>query len=174
MKEIKLKINLKELENTPEQKQDFYFEEIIEELDNGISVKGTINAQLTEYGVQIQGEVDTKLNLICDRCLDFFEYNINVSFHEKFVKNGQNISQGQTEYELTDEDFAEDLQGREEINVTDLIYQNIIINVPGKKLCDINCVGSQALQDLNNKDETDPRLEIFKKLSDEIDNDKSN
>ncbi len=168
-----MKINLKEFENAPDQKQDFYFEEIIKELDNKTPVKGLISAQLTEYGVNINGEVDTKLNLICDRCLDFFEYNINVSFHEKFVKNGLNFTQNQTEYELSNENFAEELQDREEINVTDLIYQNIIINVPGKNLCDIDCKGTQALQYLNNRDEIDPRLEIFKKLSYKMDNDKT-
>ncbi len=169
-----MKINLKELEGQPEQKQDFYFDEIIDELENKKPVKGKVSAQLTEYGVLVQGEVDTKLNLICDRCLDFFEYNINVSFLEKFVKKDLDIPQSQTECELSEEDLVEDLQGREEINVTDLIYQNIIINVPGKNLCDTNCKGTEALQDLNKKDEIDPRLEIFKKLSDKMDDDKSN
>jgi uncharacterized metal-binding protein YceD (DUF177 family) len=77
------------------------------------------------------------------------------------------VSPETKEFEITRGNFVEELKGRKEIDMTDLIYQDIILNVPGKKLCDIKCPGSNELQRIQSEKPTDPRMQVFNKFFDE-------
>ena len=44
------------------------------------------------------------------------------------------------------------------------MYQSVILNIPNKLVCDINCKGSEKLNEYIKTDFTDPRLEIFKTI----------
>lgn len=59
----------------------------------------------------------------------------------------------------------EELKGSKEIDMTDLIYQSIILNIPTQKLCKKECQGTEEFQRLTVEKSIDPRLQIFKNLS---------
>jgi uncharacterized protein len=157
----KLKISLEELSNSPDKTVTLEFDEVIGELNNNAPVKGQVTAMLISGGVKIEGHVETEITLDCDRCLESYPYYVDIDIDEIFVKDELSSAK---EVELKQENFVEELKGRTKIDVTDLVYQTIILNIPTKKLCQEECTGSEELLELQADEETDPRLEIFKNL----------
>ena len=68
------------------------------------------------------------------------------------------------EIELKDGDFVTELTDTDEIDVDDLIYQSVTLNIPNPCVCDINCVGDEILEKYVKKEISDPRLEVFKNI----------
>ena len=66
------------------------------------------------------------VNLICDRCLDEFQHNIEFEevLYIKFGEENQEI----------DADLIVMKQGNTQINLLEIIYQFIIVNLPIKKV----------------------------------------
>ena len=159
-----MKINIKELQNIPEQMMDIIFQEKIKELENDIPVDAVLNVAVTGYGVNIKGHVKTDLKLVCDRCLGEYDHNVDVDVDEDFV-NESIITGDQKEYELTKGQFVEELRGRDEIDINDFLYQTIILEVPPKKICKDDCEGSEAYQKIKSEKFIDERLEVFKSFS---------
>lgn len=161
-----MKININELESIPGGQKKISFNEIIDDLDNQNPVNGVVYAKITEYGVDIVGHVSTDLTLKCDRCLEFYDYHLEVDFEDKFVKKLL-IPEGKKEVELTEETLAEEIIGNE-IDLTNLIYQEVLLNIPYRKLCNCDCPGFKEMQDTIKEEPIDPRLQIFKDITDEI------
>ena len=159
-----MKISLEELSDAPENTITLGFHEVIEQLDNNKPVDGEITACLIPGGVKVEGHVETDLNLECDRCLENYPYHVDIDIDEIFIKG--NLSSAK-EIEISHENFVEELKGRSEIDITDLVYQSIILNTPSKKLCQEECPGTEELQQIQSEKPLDPRMEIFKKLYDE-------
>ena len=110
--------------------------------------------------IQIQGNVKGILNLECDLCLNKFEYDIEFSIDEMFAKHALLDEYGK-ETELKDGQFITDLNGENEIDIYDLLYQSVILNIPNKKVCGINCSGDKFLKE---EDLSDSRLNVFKNI----------
>lgn len=154
------KISVQELENTPTKTANINFEEKID----GINCAEPITADLevTSLGdfVEIKGRVKGKVKLECDLCLKEFDYDLDFDIDEMFAKNSlmENYSQ---ETEIKEGQFVEDLQGNDEIDIYDLLYQSVILNLPNKKVCGINCNGDKFQKEENL---TDPRMDVFKNI----------
>jgi len=161
-----LKIKLEDLENNPEGQMTLEFDEVINDLENNKPVTGTITLISMPGGVEVTGSVETDLILECDRCMKKFEYHIKTDINEELIKYDI-VSPETKEFEITRGNFVEELKGRKEIDVTDIIYQDIILNIPGKKLCDRNCPGSDELQRIQAEKPSDPRMQVFNKFFDE-------
>lgn len=159
-----MKITIKELQNLPDKKKNIVFKEIIKELENDVIVEAVLSVKATDYGINIKGSVKTDLNLACDRCLEEYNYHVAVDADEDFVFESV-ISGEQKEYELTKGQLVEELKGREEIDITDFLYQTIILEIPQKKICKDTCEGSEAYQKIISEKYIDERLEVFKTFS---------
>ena len=107
--------------------------------------------------------------LTCDLCLKEFEKELKIKVEEFFTKYSLNESYD-NEFELKQDGFIEDLDGKNEIDITDFVYQSVILNIPNKLVCDINCKGDENLNKYIKTDFTDPRLELFKNIKIEKDN----
>lgn len=107
----------------------------------------------------IKGDLSVKIELECSRCLKIFEELINVNIDEKYFKGAKTLVTSK-EHQMKSSDFAEELDGCEEIDLSDLIYQSIIVNVPSQVLCDENCEGLDELQKYIKADENTQRIEI--------------
>ncbi len=154
------KISIEELENTSSKTIDFYFEEKI----NGLSCVTPIVADLEikslgEF-IEVCGNVKGTVKLECDLCLKEFDYELDFQLDEMFAKNALLEDYGQ-EFELKDGQFVTDLDGADEIDIYDLLYQSVILNLPNKKVCGINCSGDKFLKEENL---SDPRLDVFKNI----------
>lgn len=158
-------ISIEELENTPSKTLEFHFDEKIKELDCVTPIKSDLEVKSLGEFIEISGNVKGVLKLECDLCLKEFEYELDFDIDEMFAKNALLEDYGQ-ELELKEGQFVTDLQGADEIDIYDLLYQSVILNLPNKKVCGINCNGDKFLKE---EDLSDPRLDVFKniKISDD-------
>lgn len=161
-------VNLNDLEYKPNQTLQISFCEKIPEIESD-KVTGEIEVTLTPYGADVCGKIETNIILRCDRCLEDFEYLLTAKIKEKFVKTSSvNIEKNSKEIELKDEDdFSQILNPEKEIDITDLVYQTLVLSMPFKKLCSSDCKGIEAHTPPVEENDVDPRLEIFRKLSEE-------
>jgi len=120
---------------------------------------GMLNAKVSGDFVFIKGDLEVNIELECSRCLKKFEELLNVNIDEKYFKGSKNHAIAK-EHQMKKSDFEEELDGETEIDLRDLIYQSIIINIPNQILCDNNCEGLEELKKYIKADENTQRIEI--------------
>jgi uncharacterized protein len=166
-------IELEELKNSPDKQLEIDFNEYISELDNSVDVTGHLKVKLTLYGVKVVGDVSTSIELTCDRCLNNYEMDINTEINEDYLF-GSLVPEGAKEYELKENQFVNELGEQNYIDLTDIVYQSILLEIPPQNLCDIACPGSEEYQILKEETKIDPRLEQFKNISTKQEQDNNN
>ena len=152
-----LSISVTEIEQ--KQKIDFNENVKIEELQADISAKLCFE-NLGEF-IKVSGNIKGKLPLVCDRCLNEYDFDLNTNIEEIYAKTGLYDEYGQ-ETELKEGQFVIDLEGKKEIDIYDLLYQSVILTLPNKKVCGINC----NMEHFMSEDElkTDTRMDVFKNI----------
>ena len=154
------KISIQELENTPSKSLDFHFEDKIEGLNCVTPVISDLEIKSLGEFIEVSGNVKGCVKLECDLCLNEFDYNFDFNIDEMFAKKALLDDYGQ-ELELKEGQFVTDLDGADKIDIYDLLYQSVILNLPNKKVCGINCNGNKFLKEENL---SDPRLDVFKNI----------
>lgn len=162
-------IKIEDIENSKGKSLQVNFEDFIDGIESDEAIKATL--ELTSLGefIEVTGHVDGTAILECDLCLEKFEYEIDFEIEELFAKNslmGEDVEAGQ-EIELKDGQFVTDLKGAKDIDITDLLYQSVILDFPNKKVCGINCKGGDIfIRDENpSQNQIDPRLAVFKNIN---------
>lgn len=153
---VSKKLLCKEIEVKFVGKKIIYDEEEIEFL-SPIEIKGTF--KVIDDFLLFSGTLKSVLSLQCSRCLEKFDYPIQIELHEKFAKNVN-----------TNEDII--IINDDSIDFSQIIENNIILSLPIKKLCNENCKGlcMQCGTNLNystcncENNNIDPRLEKLKDL----------
>ncbi|MCD7779748.1 MAG: DUF177 domain-containing protein, partial [Candidatus Gastranaerophilales bacterium] len=110
--------------------------------------------------------INALLNLTCDICLEEFTKEFNINVEEFFTKYNLNDSNDK-EFEIKQNSFIEDLNGSDEIDIKDFVYQCVILHIPNKLVCGINCKGNEKVKKYLKTDFSDPRLEVFKTIKTE-------
>lgn len=158
-----MKIKILEIENKENKTQEINFSEIYEEFNTKVPVEAKLKAEIIGSMIKISGNIHALLNLTCDLCLKEFTKECDIEVEEFFERNSLCDNYGD-DFEIKDNAFIEDLNGKDEIDITDFIYQSLILNMPNKLVCDINCNGSENVNKYIKTDFTDPRLEVFKNI----------
>ena len=162
-----MKISIDDIKNSKNQSLKIDFANEVSDLDT----LGPVEAELifSAYGayINVKGTIVANVKLVCDRCLKDFVQKIDVDVDETYklgrFDSAVNGHSGQ-EIELKDGDFVTELDGDDEIDVEDLIYQSVTLNIPNPCVCDINCIGDPEMEKYIKKEISDPRLEVFKNL----------
>ncbi len=162
-----MNISIDDIKNAKDHSLKINFENEIKDL----STDGVVKAELifSAFGsyIQVKGQIVANVKLICDRCLKNFLKKIEVDVDETYIlgsaKSAKGAHSGQ-EIELKDGDFITELHGEDGIDVEDLIYQSVTLNIPNPSVCDINCNGSPEMEKYIKKEISDPRLDVFKNL----------
>lgn len=110
--------------------------------------------------IKLEGELCTKLKLICSRCLEEFEKPITLHIDEDFTTDDENKD---------DENIFID---SDVLDITEILENNVMISLPMKKLCKEDCKGlcQNCGTNLNYKtcncgnDDIDPRFAKLKDL----------
>ncbi len=141
----------------------------VEEKIDGINALSPIYADLTLKSlgdfIEVSGNVKGIVKLECDLCLKEFEYNLDFKIDELYAKKAlieDEIEPGQ-EIEIKEGQFVTDLNGSDKIDIYDLLYQSVILNLPNKKVCGINCNGEDKF--LTEEKISDPRMDVFKNIN---------
>ena len=154
------KILIEYIEKEPNKTLFYEFNEFMEEFDAEIYA----DLELKSLGqfIEVSGSAQGKLKLICDRCLEEFDYDLDIEIEETFAKQALQDEYTQ-EFELQRGQFITDLNGEKEIDIYDLLYQSVILALPNKKVCGINCNEDMFVSD-ENYHEPDSRMDIFKNI----------
>jgi uncharacterized protein len=115
---------------------------------------------MTEHILTLNGTILAELSLTCSRCLTNFKHIMNIPILETFSTKPE-----------SENDEIIFIDGNE-INITDIVKNNIIMSLPIKKLCKDECKGlcQYCGTNLNistcdcGKDTIDPRLAKLKDM----------
>ena len=155
-------VSIESIENAKNGVLEYKFFDEIKEVNSKEPIEAFL--KLTNLGefIEVSGNVKGTLILQCDVCLEDFEYKIDFDIDEMYAKRALSESYAQ-ETEIKDGDFITDLNGAENIDIYDLLYQSVILNLPNKKVCGINC-NKGVFQTDEEFVEEDPRMEVFKHI----------
>ena len=154
------KILIEDIEKEPNKTLFYEFNEYMKEFDANIYADLEIKS-LGQF-IEISGSIQGKLKLICDRCLHEFDYELETEIEETFAKQSLQDEYSQ-EFELQGGQFITDLNGEKEIDIYDLLYQSVILALPNKKVCGINCSEDMFMSD-ENYHVQDSRMDVFKNI----------
>jgi len=119
---------------------------------------------------QLDGHVQTALDLPCSRCLEPFVQPVDVPFQLRYQPHAMN--RGEDEREIEEDDLSTAFYENDEIDLGQLMREQFLLSLPMKPLCGDDCKGlcpecgtnlNRATCDCRN-DWEDPRLAVLKKL----------
>ncbi|MBR1776003.1 DUF177 domain-containing protein [bacterium] len=154
---LKVKVEDIELEGSLSVK----FKDKITELD-GCNIEADVKFKNMGEFIQALGHIKGKIVLECDRCLNKFDYDLDIDIDETYAKKSLYEDYSQ-ELELSSGQFITDLNGEDEIDVYDLLYQSVILALPNKRVCGINCNEGLFVSD-EDMEVHDERMDVFKNI----------
>ena len=127
-----------------------------------------------------EGSIKISATLTCSRCLKDYSYPLDLTFREEYTPAG--VSDEEKEYELTETELNLDFYSDEEIDISELITEQVLLAVPMKPLCSPECPGicTACGKDLSEgickceTDKVDPRLSPLKRLKEKMEERKEN
>lgn len=133
-----------------------------------VAVKG--NVKLARALVQVNGHIDTRAQVECDRCLQPVELPVNADFALEYITGSDYESSEAAE--LTDEEMSVSVFDGEAIDVDEIVKEQILLAVPTRMLCREDCKGicPECGIDRNSgecacvTDDVDPRWAALKNL----------
>lgn len=154
------KILIDDIEREPGKILQYEFNEFMEEFNCDIFAELELKS-LGDF-IEVTGNAVGKIKLVCDRCLNEYEYDLDIKIEETFAKRALQEDYTQ-EFELQRGQFITDLNGEKEIDIYDLLYQSVILNLPNKKVCGINCNEGMFVSD-EDMEVHDSRMDVFKNI----------
>jgi len=169
-----------ELENLEGGKGDFahvYRPDELDPVDERIrltepaAVKGQI--RLSGHDVVVNGHIDTRAQVDCDRCLKPVEMPVSADFELEYI-TGSDYESSQAA-ELTEAEMSVSVFDGEAIDVDEIVKEQILLAVPTRMLCREDCKGicPECGMDKNTgecqcvTDDIDPRWAALKNLKTE-------
>ncbi len=175
-----MKLNIDDISSSRQKRLTFDFDEKLDipELAEPDTVHGILTVSINEGGITMTGEVETVLTLNCDVCLRTYSEPLEVEISEQFVYAKPDAHGGGRQVEISDiytkekelnpEDFFEVLPADNTLDVSDIVYQAVILGLPAFARCGEACHGVPLkTQNQNTPEESakiDPRWESLKTL----------
>ena len=166
-----------ELENLEGSKGDFahvYRPEELTPVDDRIKLIAPIavngKVKLAGKEVFVNGHVETRAQVECDRCLKPVEMPVNADFELEYITGTEYESSGVAE--LTEAEMSVSVFDGDGIDVDEIVKEQILLAVPTRMLCREDCKGicPQCGTDRNTgactcvTEEIDPRWAALKNL----------
>lgn len=100
----------------------------------------TLLSVAKEYDhLRVHGSIDTRIKLTCSRCLTEYATDVASKFTIIYTRSAEN--QPEDEVELGEEDLISVTYAGDEIDFTDEIAEQVLLEVPYKPLCAEECRG---------------------------------
>ena len=154
------KVKISEIENSKDKFLHLDIEDSL--LEPQADLKASLDITPLGEFISVKGHVTGTVKLVCDLCLKEFDYNLDFDIDEMYAKNSVYDGEKQ-EIEIKDGQFVIDLNGSDEIDIYDLLYQSVILNLPNKKVCGINCNEGLFVSD-EDMEIHDDRMDVFKNI----------
>ena len=132
------------------------------------TVKGRI--RLSGNEVFVEGHVEARARLECDRCLKPVELPVSADFALEYITGAEYASSSAAA--LSEEEMSVSVFDGESIDVDEIVKEQILLEVPARTLCREDCKGicAECGIDLNTGEcsctpnEIDPRWAALKKF----------
>ncbi|MCY7345125.1 MAG: DUF177 domain-containing protein [Pyrinomonadaceae bacterium] len=119
----------------------------------------------------VEGLVSTVLEVECVRCLQTVEMPLEITFRVGFIGAEHYTREKDAEVNITDLEIS--ISENDKIDLTEVVREQILLNLPDRVLCRENCLGfcekcgaNRNLIDCSCiKKETDPRWAALKTLN---------
>ena len=155
-------VQIEDIERSVDKTLHYDFDGKITELE-GCQLKADLDLKSLGDFIEVKGNVSGVVTLECDRCLNKFDYELDFDIDETFAKHSLYDEYSQ-ELELKSGQFITDLDGAKEINIYDLLYQSVILNLPNKKVCGINNCNEGLFVSDEDMEVHDSRMDVFKTI----------
>lgn len=134
-----------------------------------VSVSGKV--KLARAEIFVNGHIETRAQVECDRCLQRVELPVNTDFALQYITGSEYESSQAAE--LTEDEMSVSLFDGEVIDVDEIVKEQILLTVPTRMLCRPDCKGicPNCGIDKNTADcecatdEIDPRWAALKNLT---------
>jgi len=143
-------------------------------LDRDVVLKGTLIRVGQE--IYLTGDLRTGMNLSCSRCLESFHRDLNTRVSACFVSDAGQEEPG-PDVELSVNDIEIEYYHDHKIDLTQPVYDQIMLSLPMVRLCREDCKGlcPQCGVSLNREscqckrdEDIDPRLAVLKEWKEKI------
>ena len=155
-------VQIEDIERSVDKTLHYDFDGKITELE-GCQLKADLDLKSLGDFIEVKGNVSGVVTLECDRCLNKFDYELDFDIDETFAKHSLYDEYSQ-ELELKSGQFITDLDGAKEIDIYDLLYQSVILNLPNKKVCGINNCNEGLFVSDEDMKVHDSRMDVFKTI----------
>ena len=114
--------------------------------------------------------------MICSRCLEPLHYKVRSNISSRYVP-GQETDSLDSDVELHASDIEVEYYTGDRIDLTQAVYDQMMLSVPLVRLCQGDCKGICSQCGINrnkkncqcsDKDSVDPRLAVLKTLKDKL------
>lgn len=138
-----MKIAIDDLKALPGQRLNLDFNENLAGLDAVKPVLGELLLIYSASGLRLSGRVKTLLKLPCDRCLRPYFQAMTVDLDERFAPASLLNDERETneQRELHGRDFVEPVPDDGLLDISDVVYQAVILATPSYRLCGDECPG---------------------------------
>ncbi len=124
-----------------------------DELDLAGPVKAALGFTNTGDAIWMQGKISAPVKLECSRCLKEYVETITARVEEQ-LKQGARAEDEDIIFEIDDSGCAD---------LSEIIRQSLLLNIPIKNVCSKTCKG--LLKDGDGKKAPDPRLAKLKEIN---------
>ncbi len=135
-----------ELENLEGGKSDFahvYQPDDLNPVDERVSLTGpaTVSGKVRLAGkeVFVNGHVEARAQVECDRCLQPVETPVNADFALEYISGSEYESSGVAE--LTEAEMSVSVFDGKALDVDEIVKEQILLAVPTRMLCREDCKG---------------------------------
>lgn len=102
-------------------------------------VTGEVRFQRTNQGILATGTAATIVRLQCVRCLEDYEQPLNFEFSEMYLPTIEVLSGRPMPPVSEEQGFP--IDARHHLDLTEMLRQQIILNLPDQPLCREDCAG---------------------------------
>jgi uncharacterized protein len=138
-----------------------------------LTAPATVNGKIRLAGneVFVNGHVDTRAQVECDRCLKLIELPVNADFELEYITGSEYETSAVAE--LTEAEMSVAVFDGEALDIDEIVKEQILLAVPTRMLCREDCKGicPQCGVDKNTGEcncetkEIDPRWAALKNLN---------
>lgn len=124
----------------------------------------------SDFRTNVSGKIAGEFEIDCTRCLEAVKVPLGFAFDVEFVDAEHFGSSG--EHEIDSKDLTADALPGEQLDLSELVREQILLNLPEQVFCKDDCKGlceicgtNRNLKDCNcNEKEVDPRWSALKDL----------
>jgi len=102
-------------------------------------IKGDVELIRTDKGILVKGKLEGQSQLMCSRCLTFFEYPLNFMIEEEFFPS-IDVNRG-VSLDPPEDSSAFMIDNHHVLDLSEAIRQYALLNLPMKPLCRPDCNG---------------------------------